>query len=383
MEKYFVDRNHKKIVKVDEFKHHGIMGQKWGVITRNVGVNYIPTGERIGGKSKVSTNSSSSRKTNKEMTMKQRLKYWSVQSNRYNNQYYNDAYRKSTGSNNGENRKLGKHAEEGQDRSHILTEDAMRNQMSNRIVRNVLIAGLTGLNVADAYFNGVTPYNVYLGILNTGLIASKVYDSYAHKSGLAKDDARRESLPVDKKTGFHMRTDNDPANKDLDRVNPGKRVFNGDANCPGCAVATELRQRGYDVRARDFDGISATQSMLNGFKNTGNRKVTDIYKQDVGTTAYKLSKIGENPDCTTATMKALSKEPEGSRGFLFMSYGRGGGHVTNYFIEGGKPRIYEGQLGRKLGPAEYGPLLKSCYYTSYTRVDDLPINVDICKEVVE
>lgn len=42
MDSYFIDRTHKRLIRVDEFQHHGIIGQRWGVITRNVGVNYIP-----------------------------------------------------------------------------------------------------------------------------------------------------------------------------------------------------------------------------------------------------------------------------------------------------------------------------------------------------
>ena len=43
---YAIDRKHKRILYSQEFNHHGIEGQKWGVITRNVGVNYIPVGQR-------------------------------------------------------------------------------------------------------------------------------------------------------------------------------------------------------------------------------------------------------------------------------------------------------------------------------------------------
>lgn len=35
-----------RIVTNGTFQHHGILGQKWGVITKNVGVNYIPIGDR-------------------------------------------------------------------------------------------------------------------------------------------------------------------------------------------------------------------------------------------------------------------------------------------------------------------------------------------------
>jgi hypothetical protein len=35
----------------EEFEHHGVEGQKWGVITRNVGVNYVPIGARSGSSS--------------------------------------------------------------------------------------------------------------------------------------------------------------------------------------------------------------------------------------------------------------------------------------------------------------------------------------------
>lgn len=43
---YAIDRTHKKIIQNGSFQHHGIQGQKWGVITRFVGVNYIPIGRR-------------------------------------------------------------------------------------------------------------------------------------------------------------------------------------------------------------------------------------------------------------------------------------------------------------------------------------------------
>lgn len=43
---YAVDRKHKKIISNTEFKHHGILGQKWGIITKNIGVNYVPIEER-------------------------------------------------------------------------------------------------------------------------------------------------------------------------------------------------------------------------------------------------------------------------------------------------------------------------------------------------
>lgn len=56
---YAVDRKHKKIIQNDEFQHHGITGQKWGVITRFVGVNYVPTGERNRGGDSSSSKTSS------------------------------------------------------------------------------------------------------------------------------------------------------------------------------------------------------------------------------------------------------------------------------------------------------------------------------------
>lgn len=37
-----------RIIVNGEFQHHGVPGQKWGVITRYVGVNYIPVGRRSG-----------------------------------------------------------------------------------------------------------------------------------------------------------------------------------------------------------------------------------------------------------------------------------------------------------------------------------------------
>lgn len=57
---YAIDRRHKKIIQNDEFQHHGVEGQKWGIITKFVGVNYIPTGERTSSSTNNQTKSNSS-----------------------------------------------------------------------------------------------------------------------------------------------------------------------------------------------------------------------------------------------------------------------------------------------------------------------------------
>ena len=55
-----------------EFQHHGIMGQRWGVITRNVGVNYVPVGE--GGKGDGKSGNALSRGLNSFATGIKRIK---------------------------------------------------------------------------------------------------------------------------------------------------------------------------------------------------------------------------------------------------------------------------------------------------------------------
>lgn len=55
-----------------EFQHHGIMGQRWGVITRNVGVNYVPVGE--GGKGNGKSGNVLSRGLNSFATCIKRIK---------------------------------------------------------------------------------------------------------------------------------------------------------------------------------------------------------------------------------------------------------------------------------------------------------------------
>lgn len=108
-------------------------------------------------------------------------------------------------------------------------------------------------------------------------------------------------------------------------VNPGyatgeKRWQN---NCTNCAVAWELRRRGYDVRA---------QSRSKG------RSFTDTF-----------AAWGKSPQRATILQaeKAIKALGEGARGAMVVEWRKGGGHIFNWEVIGGEVRWIDSQPGRE------------------------------------
>ena len=394
-DEYAIDRTHKAIVNNDEFQHHGIMGQRWGVITRNVGVNYIPIGRNSRSSNAPSKQPTKSSPSNKLTVGDQALKLMMAR-------YYLpfDVIRAATG-NYQKTRIPSPINEEGLHKDRLLTKAGYVKQKVQGGLYDAFLAyaaarygsgminDLKNARLAKEfgwdYISKELTKSGIAGGLITGFmgafIGMKIYDTGNKYYQYTKDDKRRNTLEVDENTGLHLRNDKNSDVDDLTNVNPGYRKFTGDSNCPGCAVATELRARGYDVRAKDFSGIMLRNSITNAFE--GKNNLTTAHSDKIMSNSYYNAKIGKNYDCAKDTLKALSSQPNGSRGILMIEYGRAGGHVTTYRVENGKAKIYEGQLGKVLSSAEANRLLSSCYQTSYFRTDNLNPNFDVCKEVVK
>ena len=141
----------------------------------------------------------------------------------------------------------------------------------------------------------------------------------------------------------------------LQKVNPSKTttLASSGNNCCLCTIAYDMRRRGYDVIANQHAPIDL---------------LYDISAEDVSW-MYKGFPKETKTRSAAGLEKALSKQPDGSRGAAFCTWGEGnGGHVVAYEVEKGKPVLYDGQSGKKY--EKISDLFDDVKDTSYIRLDD-------------
>lgn len=141
-------------------------------------------------------------------------------------------------------------------------------------------------------------------------------------------------------------------------------------NCAVCAVNMDLRERGYDVTAPAYDKY--------GKDEDGNRPygsdswLKNIYKDIEITPGYKYA--GKSKE---DFIKDISSEPEGSYGWLDISWKTGGAHAVFYKIENGQAVIYDGQVCQRSD--NISSYLDSCLDYRYSRTDNLEVDLDYLK----
>lgn len=149
-------------------------------------------------------------------------------------------------------------------------------------------------------------------------------------------------------------------------------------NCPNCAAAFDMVERGYNVCARGKPSGSNVENIETFFKggkltaiNSGKlsnmkeiRNAFDAYTKAQNKSRRKREKAGnklrEEYDkakevAIDATLKQLSSQGEGARGILVVgwqmtynpSYRAYGYHALNYKIENGTPTFYDSQSSSK------------------------------------
>lgn len=156
--------------------------------------------------------------------------------------------------------------------------------------------------------------------------------------------------------------------QDLKAVNPdyddptdmGARV-----NCTMCSTAYELRRRGYDVEAQ---------------KTMKGRRPADVAKW------YNMSKKDiKNYNTRSQFEKALQKEPDGSRGLTFTSYGLFNSyHCMIWEKKDGNIWISDGQNNTPpKSVKESGISANGAHPYSYIRTDNADINWDAIRDAVK
>ena len=146
-------------------------------------------------------------------------------------------------------------------------------------------------------------------------------------------------------------------------MNPSKGSYLASSgnNCCLCTIAYDMRRRGYDVIANQHAPINL---------------LYDISAEDVSW-MYGFPKETKTGSAR-GLEKALSKQPDGSRGAAFGTWGNGGGgHVVAYEIEKGKPVLYDGQSGTRY--SKVSKLFNDVKDTSFIRLDDKEPNYNFVK----
>jgi len=322
----------------DYLAHHGIKGQKWGVRRFE---NYDGT-----------------------LTAAGKERYYG--SNKSGKALEREVYRHI-------NEIERKYANESDDRKdeelakYLATID--RSQINNRSEYHKYITSKI-LSIATLDPNGI------INSINRR-------NEYVQGEKLAKEiEAERVNEKVDKVTGFKIKSNKKMTpEEDLIRVNPHVHDFNSNTkrNCVFCSVAYEMRRRGYDVSANK-SGMGYIDSEWKRWFPKAKIKSYDEQKQgllqsDPGYTVKYASKV----------IKAIEKQPNGSRGTILVNFRSGGGHSMYYEIRNKQLVISDAQCNRiysnqhiNADPPIY--MLQYCDNIRTIRLDNLAFDPDKIKE---
>lgn len=187
--------------------------------------------------------------------------------------------------------------------------------------------------------------------------------------------------------------------------------FGGKVNCRRCTLTYEMRRRGYDVKAtktttgrgQDGGGLFNTMTKegdklvapgLSGiFARAGSEQInkargktdetpfTDFATKIAEQGGAGLNKIHTNSNDRSVNSKSvfdtLSKEPNGSRGEVGITWAMGGGHSIAYEIVNNKPVIFDTQTGKYFKtPEEFDVYGSKVNTASFTRLDNVDLNED-------
>lgn len=187
-----------------------------------------------------------------------------------------------------------------------------------------------------------------------------------HQLNISKYKLSRITDDVDSKTGMPKLKNVDTPDQALKKSNisKGTHLATGN-NCCLCTIAYDMRRRGYDVVAKQNAPIDL---------------LYDIGPEDVSWMYNGAKEI--NTKTADKLQKALSKQPDGSRGAAFCSWrGGNGGHVVAYEVHDGKPVLYDAQTGDKY--ERVSDLFDDVEDTSYIRLDNIEPNYNFAKIALE
>lgn len=129
-------------------------------------------------------------------------------------------------------------------------------------------------------------------------------------------------------------------------------------NCISCALAYDLRRRGYDVEAMPIDTTSATNGSL--------PVQLDFYKGE----KLKILEVPNNPDVAARQLtKYLLGYGDGSRGMLRIRWKNGDGHAAVWEVDNGSVVVRDPQNNTFVDLSDYMRRAKTFYYFRTDNLD--------------
>ena len=130
-------------------------------------------------------------------------------------------------------------------------------------------------------------------------------------------------------------------------------------NCISCALAYDMRRRGYDVEAAPIDTTSATNGSL--------PVQLGFYKGE----KLETFEVPKDPDVAVKQFSnRILKYGDGSRGILRIRWKNGDGHATVWEVNGGSIVVRDPQNNTIVDLSDYVRRAKTFYYF---RTDNLEL----------
>lgn len=148
------------------------------------------------------------------------------------------------------------------------------------------------------------------------------------------------------------------AEKSVKEINKNYPKLGYTMNCTFCTAAMAMREKGYDVVARDsVDGWYIDKLYKNCFDGK-------IKQKNVGGFTFN------------STIKKLQKNPPGSYGNLGVVWKQGGGHSIFWKNDNGRIRLFDAQSGDEYDTSNSGRLATSIWKgrTTSIRLDEVTPN---------
>lgn len=335
-----------------ELYHYGIKGQKWGVRRfQNADRTWTDEGKKRYGRKGPLAKARAEKKATEENKVAKSGIISKLQKNEIKKSYHisDDELKKLD---------LKTFDPSKYKPKHERNSNAEAKQFIARVAMDTLVPGM------QVYL----PLDIYRG-------AKAINSSTKSK----KYNNERNENPIDKKTGFHLKTKELTEKEDLKRVNPEYNDFNSNSksNCVLCTMTCEMRRRGYDVTANKAGVGYFDKELTRFFKDYKTEHITVRKKED----GNNLFNTGGKKYAQRTIAQIEKSQPEGSRGNLSVVWGDvfgGGGHSMYYEIQNGKLKIYDGQTGKIYDDAE--KIFMQCSSVDIGRLDNLKFNTKGIKE---